>query len=175
MQKIRHFVAVTLDGYIATPTGGIDWLLHDQDYGYTDFISQIDTVVMGRKTYEVSISFGDDVYPGKAKYVFSRTRPTSPNPNYTFIVGETPASFLQKQLELPGKDIWVVGGGEITRELLAAGLIDDFVISVHPILLGDGIPLFPRGFDRTQLRHVRTTPYATGLVQSHYERVAPSV
>jgi len=170
MRKLKHFIATSLDGYIATPTGGVDWLFHDQDYGYSEFIAGIDTVIMGRKTYETSISFGEDVYPGKKAYVFSRTRPISHNRNYTFVVEQKPADFVKQLLAEPGLDVWLVGGGEITRELLDAGLIDHFVVSVHPVLLGDGIPLFPRGFARTQLKHTRTIPYSTGLVQSHYDR-----
>lgn len=169
MRKLRHFVAISLDGYIATPTGGINWLFHDQDYGYADFISQIDTVIMGRKTYDVSISFGDDVYPGLAKFVFARSRPVNANPNYDFVIGPAPAEFTRELLKKDGKDIWLVGGGEITRELLAARLIDSITVSIHPILLGGGTPLFPAGFDRTQLKLARTVPFNTGLVQLYYE------
>lgn len=167
MRRIKLFIACSLDGFIARPDGGIDWLFSDGDYGYQKFFDSIDTVVMGRKTWDLSLSFGDYPYPGKTAYVFSRRRDLS-HPKAQFI-NQPVGPFMQDLRQQQGRDIWLIGGGELTREFLNAGLIDDFIVSVHPIVLGAGLPLFPAPCRETRLRHVKTLPFDSGLVQMHYE------
>jgi dihydrofolate reductase len=167
MRKVILFIATSLDGLIAGPAGEIDWLFSDQDYGYTEFFAGIDTVVMGRLTYEVSLSFGDYPYKGTQGFVFSRTRGGETDENVTF-VGSDPGPFIQNLQKSPGKGIWLVGGSEIIHSCMIQGVIDEFVISVHPIVLGKGIPLFRNPFPTRSvvLRDCRT--FDTGLVQLSY-------
>ena len=163
------YVASSLDGYIAGPKGEIDWLFHDQDYGYNEFFATIDTVVMGRKTWELSRSFGPWPY-GKAKsYVFSRTMYGESDERSIFVHEEI-GPFIRQLKNQPGRDIWLVGGGQITLEVLKEDLVDEFVISIHPILLGGGIPMFPPGFPRIKLKFAGSQDYGSGLCQLTYER-----
>jgi dihydrofolate reductase len=170
MRRIILFIACSLDGYIARLDGGIDWLFSDADYGYSEFFAGIDTVVMGRKTYDLSLSFGEYPYPGRAAYVFSRERAGGRDAHAQF-VGEPVGAFMRRLRQQPGRDIWLVGGGQLVREFLNEGLIDDFIVSVHPIVLGAGLPLFPAPSRDTPLRHIKTIPFASGLVQLHYQAV----
>jgi dihydrofolate reductase len=123
---------------------------------------------MGRKTYDLSLSFGEYPYPGAAAYVFSRT-PRPPDGHAQFVAGDVGA-FVERLKRQPGRDIWLVGGGEIVRECLVADTIDEFVISVHPILLGAGLALFPPGFPRRPLRLCSAQHFDSGLVQTAYAR-----
>ncbi|HRJ77845.1 MAG TPA: dihydrofolate reductase family protein [Planctomycetota bacterium] len=170
MRRVQLFIASSLDGYIARKDGAIDWLFHDGDYGYRRFMRGIDTVVMGRKTYDLSLSFGPWPYPGCRAYVFSR-RLTGETEHATFVRGDV-KKLVQKMRRRRGKHIWLVGGAELTREFTAAGLIDDFIISVHPRLIGSGIPLFPPNSADWSLRLVGARRYRSGLVQLRYERAA---
>ena len=167
MRRVKLFIATSLDGYIARPDGGIDWLFGDADYGYREFYESIDTVVMGRKTYELSLSFGEYPYPRTAAYVFSRRRAGDRDEHAEF-VGSPVGPFVRALCAQPGKDIWLVGGGELTREFLNEDLIDDYIVSVHPVVLGAGLALFPSPARETRLRHVKTLSFASGLVQLHY-------
>lgn len=169
MRRVKLFIACSLDGYIARPDGGIDWLFSDGDYGYREFYASVDTVVMGRKTYELSLSFGEYPYPGASAYVFSRRRAGERDAHAQF-TGDEAGAFMRRLQAQPGRDIWLVGGGELVREFLNAGLIDDFIVSVHPVVLGAGLPLFPSPARETPLRHVKTLSFESGLVQLHYQR-----
>jgi len=167
MRKVILFIATSLDGFIAGKSGEIDWLFTDQDYGYTDFLKTIDVVIMGRKTYEQVLTFGEYPYSGMEGYVFSRSLAGSKDENVRFVsgdVGELVASLKSK----PGKDIWLVGGSEVIQPFLEQDLIDQFVISIHPILLGKGIPLFREPFPVKKLRLKDCKTFDTGLVQITY-------
>jgi dihydrofolate reductase len=166
MPKVILFIATSLDGYIAGPAGEIDWLFHDADYGYTPFFDSVEALVMGRKTYELSLSFGEWPYGDKPAYVFTRRTPPD-DPRVRFVAGD--ATGLIAGLRASGrKNIWLVGGAALVSTFLQEGLIDEFVISVHPLLLGAGIPLFAPGVPRRGLRLVSVTPFASGLIQLHY-------
>lgn len=168
MRKLILFIASSLDGYIAGPDGAMDWLFHDQDYGYTAFYAGIDTVIMGRKTDELSLSFGEHPYPGTSAYVFSRT-PREPDAHARFVAGDV-TGFVRGLKAERGRSIWLVGGGELVCECLAADLIDEFVGSVHPVVLGAGVPLFPTGCPRRELSLRSVERYSSGLVQLTYAR-----
>jgi dihydrofolate reductase len=175
MRKVVLFIATSLDGFIARPDGGIDWLFSDADYGYAAFFDSIDTVVMGRKTYELSLSFGPPyVYEGKASYVFSRTNAGTKDEHAEFIAGSS-KDFIHSLRARAGKDIWLVGGAELVRDFLAEDLIDEFVISIHPIVLGAGMPLFPADARELSLTLKNSIAFESGLVQLHYERMRASV
>jgi dihydrofolate reductase len=172
MPKVILFIATSLDGYIAGPNGEIDWLFHDADYGYTAFFDSVQALVMGRKSYELSLSFGEWPYGDKPVYVFTRQAPPV-DARVQFVAGD--ATALIAELRAQGiQNIWLVGGGALVSTFLQEGLIDEFVISVHPLLLGAGIPLFVSGIPRLGLRLEGVTPFASGLVQLRYTTEADS-
>jgi dihydrofolate reductase len=168
-RKLILFIAASLDGYIAGPNGEIDWLFTDQDYGYSEFYATIDTVVMGRKTYDVSLSFGEYPYPGTQTFVFSRTRDGERDDHATFVSGDI-SRFVRTLKFQPGRNIWLVGGGEIIRPLLQDDLVDEFRIFVHPIVLGAGVPLFPAPLSMKKLNFKECHAFGTGLVRLTYTR-----
>jgi dihydrofolate reductase len=172
MPKVILFIATSLDGYIAGPHGEIDWLFHDADYGYTAFFDSVQALVMGRKSYELSLSFGEWPYGDKPVYVFTRQTPPV-DARVRFVTGD--AAGLIAGLRAQGiQNIWLVGGGALVSTFLQENLIDEFVISVHPLLLGAGIPLFASGVPRLGLRLAGVTPFASGLVQLRYTTEADS-
>ena len=169
MRPLILFIATSLDGYIARMDGRIDWLFADQDYGFREFFSGVDTVVMGRKTYETSLSFGEYPYPGRAGYVFSRTR-SGERDEHAHFISTGPAEFLAGLQQKPGKAIWLVGGSELAQAFAQADLIDEYVISIHPVILGSGIPLFRSPLPTQKLLFRDSTTFDTGLVQLSYSR-----
>lgn len=170
MRRVRFFVASSLDGYIARTDGSIGWLFHDADYGYAEFYAGIDTVVMGRATYELALALGPYPFSGKKTCVFSRSRVGTRDEHAEFIAGDVRA-FVAGLRAQPGRDIWLVGGAKLAREFLTADLIDEYIVSIHPVLLGSGIPLFPAGGRETVLRFEGVRTFPSGLVQVRYERV----
>ena len=161
MRRIILFVASSLDGFIARKDGGLDWLFSDGDYGFSRFFASVDTVVMGRKTWQVAQALGDS-FQGKKVYVFSRRKK-----GMTF--SAQPAPLCRKLRKGHGKDIWLVGGGEIAAKLLDAKLVDRIILSVHPVILGEGIPLTKRLGSDVPLRLLSTRRFPSGLVQLTYK------
>ena len=168
MRPLVLYIATSLDGYIARPSGAFDWLFSDQDYGYTEFFAGVDTVLMGRKTYDQALGFGEYPYTGTRGVVFSRT-PRGPDANVTFVSGDL-ASFVSELKRGPGKDIWLVGGAQIVAECVRHDLIDDFRLFVHPLILGEGIPLFAPGLPERPLQFVHSQSFDSGLVEVSYQR-----
>ena len=169
MRRIKLYTATSLDGFLARPDGGIDWLATEGDYGYARFYDSIDTVVMGRRTYETALSFGAYPYPDRTGFVFSRERAGTIDENVTFLA-EDVEEFVRSLRLRPGRDVWLVGGGELARAFFEKNLIDELQLFVHPILLGAGLPLFlPRPGD-LRLRLLRCRSWPNGLVELHYER-----
>ncbi len=169
MKKIILFIASSLDGHIAREDHSIDWLFTDQDYGYKEFYGSIDTVLMGMTTYQKMLEMGSGYhYKGKKGYVFSRDKKIKKDENVEFVSEIVP--FVKKLKNTNGeKAIWVVGGSEIISVLLNAKLIDEFLIFVHPIILGKGIPLFKNINSKAKLRFVKSKSYSSGLVKLHYK------
>lgn len=165
-RRLKLFIATSLDGFIAARDGSIDWLFTDADYGYADFFASIDTVLMGRSTYEQTLSFGAFPYEGKTCFVFTRKARGKADP-VTFVSGDI-ADFTRGLKDEPGQDIWLVGGAEIIAALRE--LIDDYIISIHPVILGAGIPLFRGEGPRTALELVDISSWPSGLVQISYKR-----
>lgn len=171
MRKVVLFIATSLDGYIARTSGDIGWLFTDQDYGYTDFLASIDTIIMGRRTYEQALSFGEYPYKDKQGFVFSRTHKEEKDEHVTFISGDI-AGFVEGLKRDTGKNIWLVGGSQVIHSCMGHDLIDEFIISVHPIILGDGIPLFRAPLPERKLNFLHCRTFDTGLVQLTYVRHA---
>jgi dihydrofolate reductase len=169
MRKLVLFIACSLDGYIARENGDVDWLFTDQDYGYAEFLSGIDTVLMGRKTYEQVLTFGEYPYKGIEGYVFSRTRGNVKDENAAFVSGDV-ADFVQDLKRRPGKAIWLVGGAQLVAECVKHDLVDEFIISVHPVILGRGVPLFLPGLPEQKLELFGSERFSSGLVQLSYRR-----
>ena len=169
MRDVTYFVACSLDGFIARMDESFDWLFTDDDYGFAEFYRSVDCVVMGRKTFDVSLNFVEYPYSGKRGYVFTRKQVESPIAEAEFI-SEDPARFVKKLKQQPGGRIWVVGGGEIASALLQAGLVDEMVLTIHPITLGQGVPLFERHGVETRWVVYSTRTYQNGLVQVTYRK-----
>ena len=173
MAKIALYIATSLDGYIARPDGGIDWLSiverAGEDYGYAAFYESVDAVLMGSKTYELCLGFSAWPYPGKKAFVFTQRRLKSDRDDVIFVSPDVRKALTE--FETQGlKNLWLVGGGALTGAFLQQGLIDEFIISVVPIFLGDGIRLFPAPGAEARLELVGSTSYPSGLVQAHYRR-----
>ena len=167
MRRIKYFVAASLDGYIADPDGGVDWLFHDQDYGFTSFYESVDTVLLGRATHEFGVAHGQPAFSGKTNYVFSSTLAASDHPMVSVVSGD-PAPFVRALKAADGGGIWLVGGGLLFRALLEAGLVDDVIAAVHPRLLGRGIQLLPDTPLSVPLELLDVTRYDSGLVTLSY-------
>jgi dihydrofolate reductase len=172
------YAGTSADGFIARPDGDIEWLTsRPKPAGFYDigkFTASIDTKILGRKTYEKSLALGAKFDEKTKNYVFSsQTAATAPPKGVEFI-SEPIAPFAQKLCAADGKDIWIMGGGGIIASFLDAGAIDQFIINVVPVLVGDGIPLIAPRHRHVPLRLVSTRQFADGVVQLHYE-VEPHV
>jgi dihydrofolate reductase len=146
MRKVIFGGANSLDNFIARKDDAVDWLLFSKDVEkiMKDMWENIDTIVMGRKTFEVAqrMGGGSGGYPGVKTYVFSRTI-KKPNSKKLFFVNEDAATYVQRlKEEKKGKDICVMGGGLLAKSLFEADVIDEIGFNIHPVLLGSGIPLF---------------------------------
>lgn len=144
-RKIVLYIAMSLDGYIARKDGTLDWLPDpgDIDMGYDDFYDTIDTVVMGAATYEQIINeLSPDVWPYEGKQCFVATTKNRTSDKRTTFISEDIAGFVSKLKQQPGKDIWLVGGGKLVDPFIKQNVIDQYIITVMPTILGDGIPLF---------------------------------
>lgn len=169
MRKIILGLAVSLDGFIEGPNGEYDWCFTDQDYGLSEFFKRIDAVFMGRKSYELAQAMGE-APPGMPKmeeYIFSTTL-KHVKEGATLISGDTKEQVL-KIKNRPGKDIWLFGGASLTSSLMNLGLVDEIWLSIHPVVLGGGKPLFSNIENRIQLQLKECKTFSTGLVSVIYE------
>lgn len=174
MPNIIYYVAASLDGYIADADGCVDWLPQDEsnDYGYTGFYGGVDALVMGRRTYDQILEFGEWPYAGKPTYVFTSHAPTQ-NPYGVEFVHTDASEMVQSMgAQHPGT-IWLVGGANLAEQFRAAGLIDKYVVHVMPVILGRGISLFGGDAPPTRLELVDSNSHDDGVVMLHYRtRVA---
>ncbi|HEX9763737.1 MAG TPA: dihydrofolate reductase family protein [Candidatus Acidoferrales bacterium] len=175
MRKVKYGVGVSLDGYIAAPDGSVDWLnratrhAKGEDFGMGAFFKSIDTVLMGRKTYEIALKMGmgGGGYPKMKNYVFSRTLPPGERGGVEYVSGD-PAELMARIKSQPGKDIWLCGGGELASEFLKAGALDEVILGIAPVLLGAGRLTFPPGFLETEVELVECKQYKGGVVGLTY-------
>jgi dihydrofolate reductase len=172
MRKVSLYIATSLDGKIAGKDGELDWLSHipneaKSDYGYGAFLAGVDTILMGRKTWDQVLSFGGTYpYPGMKGYVFSLTKRKSKIKSVKY-TSDDPSAFVKKLKTKPGKTIWLIGGAGLAGELLNSELVDELIVTIVPVILGNGIPLFDQHpeqwFDLT-----KTETFDTGFVQLTY-------
>ncbi len=164
---------MSLNGKIARTDGRVDWLESipnpdKTDYGYADFYQSIDTTIQGYETYAKIMDWDIPFpYAGKQNYVLTRKRDLS-DTEYVNFVSEHPLEFIQQLKSQPGRDIWLIGGGQINTLLFNAGLIDDARIFVMPIVIPDGIELFASSPEEKQLRLIELIPYSSGVVEMRY-------
>ena len=172
-RKVILYIATSLDGYIATKNENLDFLSlveqEGEDYGYADFIKTVDTVIVGRKSYDKVLSMGFDFpHADKESYIITRT-PKPPIGNIQFYTENLEALIL-KLKEKDGQNIFVDGGAEIVNLMMNDNLIDVFCVSIIPVLLGDGISLFQDNRPELQLKFVRSETFKSGLVQIWYQK-----
>lgn len=167
MSKVILFIATSLDGYIASPDGTVDWLFQDSDYGYTEFMASVDAVIMGRKTWEQAKTFEEIPFAGKQVFVFTRTSSLSSDERIRYVHGEIASVVpeIQKGIE---RNIWLVGGSVLIRQFIEQQMIDEFRLFLHPIILGSGIQLFLPNSERTNLTFEGSHPFSCGLIELRY-------
>jgi dihydrofolate reductase len=165
MRKVTFGVANSLDNFIARKNHAVDWLVWDDEVATitAEFFKTIDTVVMGRKTYEVMLKSGTTSYPGVKNYVFSRTMKESPDEKVEIIRNDA-AEFIRELKTLEGKGICVTGGGELAKSLFEARLVDEIGLNIQPVLLGTGIPLFYEMSRQIDLELLNCRPLKNGGV-----------
>ena len=171
MRNIVLGVGISLDGYIARPDGSVDFLFMPKDFSMAPFFKTIDTAIMGRKTLEAGLKMGSGsvATSGMQTYVLSRSQPPGERHGAIF-TDESPAVIVERIRKKRGKDIWLMGGGELAREFLRADLVDELYLGVVPVLIGEGIPLFPPGFPERKFTLVESKSYSKGLISLRYRR-----
>ena len=172
MRQIRYAVAMSLDGYIAGPNGEYDWIGTDPEVNFAAFWKQFDTLLMGRRTFELAVQArGEDAFTaftGVTSIVFSRTLTQQEHP-YVTVVPELKADWVRDLKAQNGKDIWLFGGGKLFRSFLDYGLVDGVEVAVIPVLLGAGIPLVPPPYSPTKLRLTSNHLYGSGRMSLKYK------
>jgi dihydrofolate reductase len=171
-RKVVVHIATSADGYIARPDGDLDWLTSRPApkgfYGINVFMKTIDTMVIGRKTYEASLALGGKFDARSRTFVFSRHAPPVGVPAGVEFVSEPLGPFVGRLREQPGKNIWLMGGGELIASFLDERAIDEFVVSIVPVFIGDGIPLIARRHRHVPLALESSESFPDGVVQVHY-------
>lgn len=177
-RRIIVYIATSVDGFIARPDGDVEWLNRRPptvDYGMREFYPTIDTILWGRKTYDWLLTYykkrgkTKGLFDAKlANYVFSRKPPKRAAAGVAF-VSEPVKAFARRLRATPGKQIWMMGGGELIASFLDAGEIDEFDIHVIPVLIGEGIPLVAPRHRDVELRLRAVKKYPDGVVRLRYE------
>ena len=175
MRKISLFIATSLDGYIAKPDNDLSFLRliekEGEDYGYAEFTNTIDTLIVGRRTYDYVLEeIGPSHYDNGQRDVYVITRTERPQVGKTIFYTGDITELVKRLKSEKGKNIYCDGGAEIINELLKHDLIDEFIISVIPVLLGDGIKLFKDGRPEQRLEFITAKTFETGLIQLYYRR-----
>lgn len=174
LRRVRYRVAASLDGYIAGPNGEIDWIVQDPTFDFRSLYSGVDTVLLGRRTFELTQKPGAPSWPvGWHVYVFSRTLQPDAHPNVT-IISHDAGGAVAKMRSHPGEDIWLFGGGHLFASLFAAGVVDEVEVAVMPVLLGGGVPLLVHGAGIAQLRLKDCQRSPRGIVTLRYDLASPT-
>jgi len=171
-RKVIVHIGTSADGYIARPDGDLEWLTSRPAppgfYGMNAFMKSIDTMLLGRKTFEASLRLGAKFGGKNRTIVFSRQAPPANAPSGVEFVSEAIGPFMNRLREQPGKDVWLMGGGDLIASFLDAHAIDEFVISMAPVFIGDGIPLIARRHRHVLLELISSERFEDGLVQLRY-------
>jgi dihydrofolate reductase len=168
MRRVCYSVAMSLDGYIADPKGGYDWIVIDPEIDFDAMFKGYDTVLMGRKSYDAAKQQGGYGMPGPKAYVFSKTLKQADAPDVT--VSNDPQKTVTELKKKKGKDIWLFGGGELFRSLLEWRLVDAVEVAVIPVLLGAGLPMLPSSTARAKLKLTKHKIFEkTGTVLLNYD------
>jgi dihydrofolate reductase len=175
MRKISLFIATSLDGYIAKPNDDLSFLKlvekEGEDYGYAEFTNTIDTLIVGRKTYDYVLKeIGPSHYDNGQRDVYVITRTERPHVGKTIFYTGNITELVKRLKSEKGKNIYCDGGAEVINELLKQDLIDELIISVIPVLLGNGTRLFKDGRPEQLLEFITVKTFDTGLTQLHYKR-----
>ncbi|RIW37395.1 dihydrofolate reductase [Bacillus salacetis] len=177
-RKVILDLAVTLDGFIEGPKGEVDWCIMDPDMDFNHFLDKIDTILYGRKSFDLWGRYIPDadadeteretweLVHSKKKYVFSRTQNHTAN-DVTYISKNIKEEMFKLKNQL-GKDIWLYGGADLITTFIDLELVDEFRLSVHPIVLGEGKPLFNHVKQKVNLKLIETTSFSSGVVQLRY-------
>lgn len=177
-RKIILDLAVTLDGFIEGKNGEVDWCIMDPEMGFDQFLNSIDTIFYGRKSYDLWGQFAPEKESGEAekqfwemvhrkeKYVFSRTQKGTDQK--AVFINDNLLEEVDRIKNNPGKDIWLYGGASLITTFIRQGLVDEFRLSVHPVVLGEGKPLFVDVRQRLNLKRVDTRSFSSGVVQLIY-------
>ena len=165
MTKVTVYIASSLDGYIAKENGSVDWLPENVESGYDVFYKSIDTVIIGKTTYDQILTFGKYPYKDKKSFVFTRANQDK-NENVEFLFNTE--KFIEDGFPDAGENIWLVGGAQIIASFLKNKAIDEIIISFIPVLLGKGIPLFKDIENQIKLEFIKTKKYGQ-LVETHYK------
>ena len=167
MRKIILNMAASLDGYIAGPHGETDWCLTDQDYGMEAFFDSTDAIFMGRKSYDL-IDGLPSPFADKQIYVFTDSPFLIANDDIIVVPSKDLLKDVRSIRELPGKNIWLFGGAALLSTFIKHRLINEFVISVHPVVLGGGTPLFFDMREQLDLIFLASETFSSGLIQLKY-------
>jgi dihydrofolate reductase len=169
MRPVRYNVAASLDGYIADPNGGYDWIPQDATVDFASIFARIDTVLLGRRSYEVARTVPEVPWSaGTRIYVFSRTLRPEDHPDVTIVREDAAGVVAALRAESGDGEIWLFGGGVLFGDILAAEQVDTVEVTVVPVLLGGGVPLLPPGAPQTALTLTRSHVYPSGMVGLYY-------
>jgi dihydrofolate reductase len=173
MRRLVYTVASSLDGFIAGPSGAYDWITPDSGIDFAEIYSRFDTLLMGRRTFDVAKTRGDLLTgTGMRIVVVSTTLNPAEHPGLT-VVSSGLAEAISALKAEEGKDIWLMGGGILFRSLLDAGLVDEVSLSVFPVLLGAGTQLVPEG-RRAPLKLIGSKPLPSGVLLLNYSVRKPA-
>ena len=174
-RKTIIYSAMSIDGFISTSDGGVEWLddfdpPENEDYGYTALDNSLDTTIMGRKTYEKVLSFKIPwPYADKVNYVCSKNPAWKDNKDVVFKAD--PITLVNKLKSSPGKHIWIVGGGALNTILLANDLVDEMILSIIPVVLGSGIKQFNTMDMIKKFKLTKSESFSNGVILLHYQRL----
>jgi dihydrofolate reductase len=174
MRKAILGLGISLDGYIARPNGDLDFLFMPKDYSMAPFFETIDVSIMGRKTMDAALRMGHGGGGGASSmetYVMSNSRPPGERHGAVY-TNERPSELIARIRRKKGKNSWLAGGGELARDFLKADLVDELYLGVVPVLIGEGIPIFPSGFPERNFQLVENKTYSKGLIALRYRRTS---
>jgi dihydrofolate reductase len=170
--RVHLYVGISLDGYIAAPDGGVDWLnpYGDARAGFMPFIKTIGSTIMGRATYDAAVARGYGSFGDTPAYIVTHRPFQPPSPSVIPFSGDLADLVAQIRARHP-RDIWLMGGGVVTKSFFEADLIDIWSVAFVPTLLGAGLPMFPQAkYAERRLKLIRTHTYPSGVIELRYER-----